>query len=112
MNKVFRDEYNVRTFQLLGGVAVSEGGWIGRKWMTSKELNDTRDRWVKSSYKTGELQPDYDGWIHHQCGGCRYFGALGADYGICCNAQSVNDGKVVFEHGGCNVNSVLIEGSK
>ncbi len=87
-------------------IEISEGGWYNaRKWMTAQELVDAETRWVKGSYETGKEQPDYKDWIAHQCGGCRTFAALDSDYGICCNKASPNDGKIVFEHGGCKEHS-------
>ena len=50
--------------------------------------------------------PEYlDSWIDEQCGGCRFFvtlsGVLGSDYGACTNVASLFDGRVMFEHDGC-----------
>ena len=81
-------------------VFISEGGWIGCKWMTTDELWAALDRWVKRSYATAPPESAQLGGLY-QCGGCRFFGAFDSDYGLCCNPLSVNDGRVVFEHGGC-----------
>lgn len=93
-------QYDTRLF-------VSQGGWSGR-WMTTKELLAAQNRWVKHSYETALPKAETDGG-GYQCGGCRYFAALDSDYGICCNTQSVNDGRVTFEHGGCDKPSMLEE---
>jgi hypothetical protein len=72
--------------------------------MTAKEMNKAQDRWVEGCYITGKQEPDYDpkeDWIPHQCGGCRFFAAFDGDYGVCCCELSPNDGRIVFEHGGC-----------
>lgn len=83
------------------GVYLTEGGWCGRRWMTTDEIHKAIIRWVRASYKAGtkEAVEDTDG--AYQCGGCRYFAAFDADYGLCCNAKSPQDGRVCFEHGGC-----------
>jgi len=100
----FGDKY--RSSVLFDDTVVNEGGWYcGRKWMTAKQLDRAETRWVKHSYTTGEAQPDFEGWIAHQCGGCRWFAALDCDYGICCNETSPNDGRITFEHGGCIAHS-------
>jgi len=77
-----------------------EGGWVGRRWMTSAELNAALERWVDRSYATALPEALAHGGAY-QCGGCRFFGAFDGDYGLCCNPDSENDGRVVFEHGGC-----------
>ncbi len=95
------DKY--RRYKIFDDTIVNEGGWYsGRKWMTAKYLDESVNRWVANSFTTGLLEPDCkDHWIPHQCGGCRWFAALDMDYGICCNKESANDGKITFEHGGC-----------
>ena len=80
---------------------VSQGGWlIGKKWMTTDELWAARDRWAAASYAAAMPQALTEGGAY-QCGGCRFFAALDADWGLCCNPASQMDGKVTFEHGGC-----------
>jgi len=87
---------------------VSRGGWYcGKKWMPRKYFKECIARWVANSYKTAEAQPDYTGWIAHQCGGCYWFAALDLDYGMCCCVDSPNDGRATFEHGGCVEHSDL-----
>jgi len=88
-------------------VMLSQGGWSGKKWMTAKELNAALDRWASRSYATGVPDEKYPGWLPFQCGGCRFFGAFDGDYGLCCNPVSGNDGRVVFEHGGCPQHSEI-----
>lgn len=97
----------LRMSKLFSDINISEGGWNGHRWMTTRELRAAVKRWVKHSYETGEEQPGYRGFINDQCGGCRYFGAFDSDYGVCCNAASPNDGRITFEHGGCEGHSVL-----
>ena len=118
---VFRDTY--RVFPMFGSidtinsppqwdarVMLSEGGWIGRRWMTTAELNAALERWVKRSYATALPEALTRGG-EYQCGGCRFFGAFDGDYGLCCNPASENDGRVVFEHGGCPQASGIPPGS-
>ena len=82
-------------------IFITEGGWlIGRRWMSTNELEKVLDRWVRHSQATALPEAVTEGGAY-QCGGCRFFGALDGDYGLCCNAGSPNDGRVVFEHGGC-----------
>jgi len=120
-----RFDGKVRNFVLFGDTGVSEGGWlIGRKWMTAKIMKDAEVRWVKHSYQTRadnimkigypdaeklrKIDEKYDLSAGcGQCGGCRWFAALDADYGICCNLESPNDGRVTFEHGGCIQHSYI-----
>lgn len=80
----------------------SEGGWTDRKdWLTQDEADAAEKRWAMRSYL-----PRYDD--NYQCGGCRFFAAFGADYGVCCNVASAMDGNITFEHGGCEQHSVKV----
>ena len=119
-----------RTFVIFGGTEVSEGGWlIGRRWVTAKFMNRIVNQWVRESYETRadtylkrkfstevdikklkEIDKHYDlsaGCA--QCGGCRWFAALDADYGFCFNQSSPNEGRITFEHGGCIYHSFIQE---
>lgn len=117
-----------RTFVLFDGTEVSEGGFLAsRKWMTAKEMKTAESRWVKHSYATRadtylkqkfsvevdieelrDIHKDYDLSAGcGQCGGCRFFAAFDNDYGVCCNAESENDGRITFEHGGCIQHSFI-----
>jgi hypothetical protein len=64
-------------------------------------------RWSKNTNRDLTIRPRPDDWVWHQCGVCRYYVALasrlGEDYGACCHADSPMDGRVVFEHDGCDV---------
>lgn len=75
------------------------GGWRDGPWLTDVEIKGAEERWTKRSYAPDASEAD--GEIRLQCGGCRYFAAFGADFGVCCNGVSRFDGLIVFEHGGC-----------
>ena len=97
-----------RVYPMFDGIELSEGGFlVGNKWMTSKELRQARERWVNHSYATALPEAVTKGGAY-QCGGCRFFGAFDNDYGLCCNSDSPNDGRVVFEHGGCLKHSYVV----
>ncbi len=120
-------DFNYRSFVIFDGTEISPGGWlIGRKWMTAKVMNRIVDKWVTTSYKTrvdalykkGLLPKEYIEPLHQQgmleytagdgqCGGCRWFAALDADYGFCFNQDSPNEGRITFEHGGCIQHSFI-----
>ena len=91
---------------------ISSGGWCGRRWMTATEMLGSLERWVTRAYFISG--PAYADKVASeggslQCGGCRYFGAFDADYGLCCNPASAMDGRVTFEHAGCPQHSNVEE---
>ncbi len=88
----------MKYYQVFDNLEVRRGGWYEGKWLTLKEIQSARTRWLEKSYKTGLESGHY---IPHQCGGCKYFGAINADYGLCFNQDSPQDGLICFEHGGC-----------
>ena len=96
------------------GEEVAEGGWYNTdgkiaNWMTAADLKAaTRRAWQRSEDSAPKETVNDTTWIPHQCGGCRYFAALNADWGFCLQEASPNDGRVVFEHGGCNEHSALV----
>ena len=64
-----------------------------------------RERWLEQRNRRWE-EPGYEAaWAWSQCGGCRHWVALtgvpGYDFGACTNAASPFDGRVRFEHDGC-----------
>lgn len=118
VRKVIRDGFR-RKFPLFGAssvdgqtyestVWVTNGGW-SQGWVGAPEIKAALDRWTKRSYETAVPEEVYPNWQPFQCGGCRSFLALDGDYGLCSNRLSVNDGRVVFEHGGCGQHSHLVE---
>ncbi len=67
---------------------------------------ETHRRWMAGRNRRQE-DPEYkDEWRNEQCGHCRFWvplsGALASDYGACTNATSPFDGRVRFEHDGCD----------
>ena len=66
------------------------------------------ERWVSRMNRPwSEVTDDVrDTWTTDQCGGCRFYipvtGALASDWGVCSNDMSPFDGRVMFEHDGCD----------
>ncbi|MGW2214013.1 DUF3027 domain-containing protein [Nonomuraea sp. NPDC001684] len=70
------------------------------------ERSAIHERWLAERHRRTE-DPDYrEEWYPKQCGACRFWfplaGALGTDYGACANAASPFDGRIRFEHDGCD----------
>jgi len=85
----------------LAQATVQRGGWYNdRPWLSADDLRAAEQRWIDRSY----AHRADDGL---QCGGCRFFAATGSDFGICANPVSMLDGRITFEHGGCDVHSSL-----
>jgi hypothetical protein len=68
-------------------------------------LAEVHERWMMRRNRRQE-DPDYrDEWWAQQCGMCRFWIALqpplGHDFGVCTNPASQFDGRVQFEHDGC-----------
>jgi hypothetical protein len=73
---------------------------------TYKAWHETSERWVwMSPYMQRDINNWKDEWTIHQCGGCRYYvileGHFMSDWGLCTHPESVQDGKAMFEHDGC-----------
>jgi hypothetical protein len=73
--------------------------------MDPEHRQTCHDRWMERRNRRQE-DPDYkDEWYAEQCGGCRFFvqlqGLSSADWGGCSSAKSPFDGRVMFEHDGC-----------
>ncbi|MGH2610131.1 MAG: DUF3027 domain-containing protein [Tepidiformaceae bacterium] len=101
-----------RAYGVLVGLVVAEGGWYepeGSEWLSQDELKAAGHRaWKRSDDSAPRETEEGDSFIPHQCGGCHWFAAFNYDWGMCCNETSVNDGRVVFEHGGCDRHSDLV----
>ncbi len=91
---------------VLGGPQTDSNGDAG---------DDVHRRWLQLlNRSTGN--PNYrDEWFDEQCGGCRFWtplsGDLGLDWGACTHADSRFDGRVRFEHDGCEHFSVRDDGT-
>jgi hypothetical protein len=71
-----------------------------------RHLAATHERWLARRNRKQE-EPSYrDEWWAQQCGMCRFWIALqpplGSDFGACTNKKSEFDGRVQFEHDGCD----------
>ena len=62
-------------------------------------------RWMERRNRKIEQEYANQDWYYEQCLRCRYFipltGYLVGDWGACSNAKSSFDGRVMFEHDGC-----------
>jgi hypothetical protein len=92
--------------------AGSTGAWTGN----DRQHNDgCHERWSRVQNRPTR-QPDYrDDWYDEQCGGCRLWvalsGELGRDWGVCTQSGSAFDGRVRFEHDGCDLFASREDGS-
>ncbi|WP_431919576.1 DUF3027 domain-containing protein [Nonomuraea jabiensis] len=80
-------------------------GIPGHAGSSAAELSAIHRRWIAERHRRTE-DPDYrEQWYSEQCGSCRFWlplsGELGRDYGACANPASSFDGRVRFEHDGC-----------
>jgi hypothetical protein len=68
-------------------------------------FRECHERWGKRLNRDMAAPEYQDEWYQQQCLFCRYFiplsGAFRDDYGACSNTQSPCDGRVMFEHDGC-----------
>ncbi|MER5261529.1 DUF3027 domain-containing protein [Actinosynnema sp. NPDC002837] len=75
--------------------------------LSEAELDSIHGRWIRDRNRGRDDQEYQESWGEEQCGGCRFWiplaGRVGNDYGACSNAQSPFDGRVRFEHDGCDV---------
>jgi hypothetical protein len=69
-------------------------------------LRTIHDRWLRRRNRSQESSEYRDEWYGEQCLHCRFYiplqEPLGFDYGACANPASPFDGRVMFEHDGCN----------
>ena len=79
-----------------------------------QHASETHKRWLDQRNRKQEAVDYRDEWWAEQCGRCRFWvpvsGALGHDYGACTNRFSPFDGRVRFEHDGCESFEEAIEG--
>lgn len=94
------------------GRRVSDEAWTG----DDREHNGKcHERWLQLRNRLTD-QPGYrDEWFDEQCGGCRFWvalgGELGRDWGVCTHPGSEFDGRVRFEHDGCELFAVREDAS-
>ncbi len=72
----------------------------------SHHFDECHERWVKKGNRPIG-QPDApEEWVESQCMFCAYYlalpGKFAFDWGVCSNAKSPMDGRVTFEHDGCD----------
>jgi hypothetical protein len=69
-------------------------------------LSQIHTRWVARRNRDTARADYREEWYDEQCGSCRFWfplaGQLGADHGACANPRSPFDGRVQFEHDGCD----------
>ncbi|GAA2211406.1 hypothetical protein GCM10009850_068650 [Nonomuraea monospora] len=80
-------------------------GILGHPGPSAAECSAIHKRWIAERNRRTE-DPGYrEEWYYEQCGSCRFWlplsGELGSDYGACANQASPFDGRVRFEHDGC-----------
>ncbi|MEU9858958.1 DUF3027 domain-containing protein [Streptomyces sp. NPDC047974] len=91
---------------------VSGGPWTGDDPGHNGEVHE---RWLRLLNRSTGAADYRDQWFDEQCGGCRFWvalgGELGRDWGACTHAASTFDGQVRFEHDGCASFMVRTDGS-
>lgn len=70
---------------------------------------DTHAPWITRRNRGGGSCAYREEWSAQQCGACSFYvplaGGYGMDWGACTNDRSVFDGRVMFEHDGCEEHS-------
>jgi hypothetical protein len=92
--------------ELSPGGCFETGGKLSG-WMSMADFDAARARYLARCSETGVREPSAPNYVLHQCGGCFWHGATGLDWGLCLNPASPHDGRIVFEHGGCEAHSDL-----
>lgn len=76
---------------------------------TPAHRRDTHARWITGRNRGGGSSTYQEEWYAQQCGACWFYvplaGEYGMDWGACTNARSAFDGRVMFEHDGCEEHS-------
>ena len=78
------------------------------EWMTVNELLAVEARAFKACYGTA-IPEEETAYGPFQCGLCRWFAAVGGDWGLCGCKDSPHDCRMVFEHGGCREHSAYVQ---
>jgi hypothetical protein len=74
-------------------------------------FRETHDRWIKKfPFNRSPDSPSYtEEWLNEQCFTCQYYvsliGKFQSDWGVCSNPSSPLDGRIMFEHDGCEHHS-------
>ena len=77
----------------------------------AKHFKETHYRWIeKFSFNRTPKNEDWqEEWISEQCFSCQFYismiGEFRSDWGVCSNVQSPLDGRIMFEHDGCEHHS-------
>ena len=70
-----------------------------------EHFKECHRRWVARTNRSINDPERPDEWCAQECNLCAYYvrltGLFADDYGACSNAASKCDGKVMFEHDGC-----------
>lgn len=82
---------------------------VDNEWRTvTRDHRQVHARWARTiSSNRDTSDPSYKAeWYFQQCGGCTHWisldGELGADWGVCSGEASPFDGRLMFEHDGCD----------
>ena len=79
-----------------------------RPWLVNdqRHFRECHERWIARLHRRMNDPRYHDEWYAEQCGACQYFvpltGAFINDWGACTNPASPFDGRVMFEHDGCD----------
>ena len=72
----------------------------------AEHFSACHERWMKRRNREIEVEDAINNWYYEQCLRCRYYlplsGVFSEDYGACSNVASPFDGRVMFEHDGCD----------
>lgn len=78
---------------------------MGYLFENENHFDACHKRWVAKTNWDLTSSEMKDEWVEKQCGLCCFYipliGKFKDDYGVCSNAKSKFDGKVMFEHDGC-----------
>lgn len=75
--------------------------------MKQDQRDESHQRWGRVRLNRDSGGAGYlESWYFEQCGGCVHWialrGPLGNDWRVCSGASSAFDGRVRFEHDGCD----------
>jgi hypothetical protein len=77
--------------------------WLGND---KQHFNECHSRWTERLNRDMDDHNYQEEWTYQQCFSCIFFvpliGWFKDDYGACTNAKAPFDGRVMFEHDGCD----------